>query len=105
MYRQTLGKFFTEGCRLLWEEVLASDSKEVLGLQRQLGMSHPGQLHRIIYGDRKPGLPFMLLVKEKLGHEVEVWNMGPTKAFHLPAADRDSATLPTAAAPKPTGTG
>ena len=83
-FRTNLGPHFTEGARRLWLRMgeLGWDQPRV---SREIGAGG-GTLHKLMYGDRKIGLPLANAIKEKLGIDTELWGKAPTEAFVPPAA-------------------
>jgi hypothetical protein len=81
--RTRLGPKFSEGSRLLWV-VLDERGWTQTRLRRELG-THPGEVSKILYGDREPRLD-TLIAAEKLGVPLEAWKQPPSVEFIPPAA-------------------
>lgn len=82
-YRLTLGPHFNEGARLLWGKLAEFASLEAMRLA--VG-AHRGELSRILYGDRLPGLPLANRIADKLGIPTTAWEQPATVPFTPPAA-------------------
>lgn len=77
--RTELGPHFTEGARLLWEEVrIRGMSQGEAG--RSVG-AHNGQFNRWLYGLKKPGIHFALAIERVFGVPVIAWTQEPTQDF------------------------
>jgi transcriptional regulator with XRE-family HTH domain len=82
--RESLGRHFNEGARLLWLALRERDWNQSVA-ERQLGVS-PGLVNRWLYGERRPGLEHALLIERALGIPASGWHREPALAFEPPAA-------------------
>lgn len=82
-YRQKVGKCFSEGARLTWDE-LARRGMNIASGAKLLGW-HRGQLARALYGDCVPGIHLLSDVKRVFGVDPETWAQEPSVQFVPPA--------------------
>jgi len=84
LYRTRLGSLFSEGARLLWL-ALADRKLSQADAERLLG-SPQGQLSKWLYGERRPGLKWAVLIQAQFDIPPETWRLAPSRKFVPPAA-------------------
>ncbi len=87
-HRKELGKFFSEGARLMW---LAIEREGVSMNQvgKDFGM-HAGEIPRVLYGERKANGLVLENALARWGIPLAAWRQKPIEEFVPPAA-RDEA--------------
>lgn len=89
--RPTLGKYFSEGARLLWSAIdrLGWSQAE---LAEKLETSS-GQVSQWLYGGRRPSLPWALKIEKLVEIDVATWHQEPSVSFTPPGRDESSPEL------------
>lgn len=82
--RRELGKQFSEGARLLWQEK-AERGWTQGALMRAIG-AKPGVVQRWLYGDTKPSWKWASKLEEAFGIPLKAWTLEPKVPFIAPAA-------------------
>ena len=82
--RTDLGEHFSEGSRLLWQ-ILEKKGWTQSQLREALG-AHPGEISKLLYGDKKPRFDLIVEASRKFKIKAERWDEPPRVAFVPPAA-------------------
>lgn len=83
--RTTLGKYFSEGSRLLWAEFIKSGLKNFRDAEREWDLG-AGTLNRLLYGERGAGRTISVKLRDRLGIPIESWSTKPSRDFKVPHA-------------------
>ena len=81
--RPCVGKYFSEGARLLWLEMRKRELDQA-SLADLLGTSS-GQVNQWLYGGRGMSLRWALAIRQKVGIAESAWLASPQKPFTPPA--------------------
>lgn len=86
-YRLTLGSRFSEGARLFWKKLERDGYLKKRGwtsrLRSELG-AHPGEITRVLYGDRLPSLRLAGRIQQVFGIQAPAWHQPPSQPFVPP---------------------
>jgi hypothetical protein len=99
LYRLRLGRRFNEGARLTWLALQRLGWSQA-DLRRKV-KTHPGELPKVLYGDRLPTLQLAADLQDLLQVPVKAWSQPPTEAFVPPARAAVEAELAANPLPSP----
>ncbi|XXX73902.1 hypothetical protein WMF30_40275 [Sorangium sp. So ce134] len=98
-YRLTLGRRFNEGARLTWLALRRLGWSQA-DLRRRV-KAYPGELPKVLYGDKLPTLQLAADLQDLLKVPVKAWNQPPTEPFVPPARAAIEAELAANPLPPP----
>jgi transcriptional regulator with XRE-family HTH domain len=82
--RPVIGKYFSEGARLLWVFMLRENLSQKDLATRVNAPTEDGQVNSWLYGRRRPGLGPALEIEATIGIPARAWLEAPAERFKVP---------------------